>query len=263
MNMHGPPLLISSSGMRFFRLVINGEGVTPATVPLEDLADILRALREAVLHAAVDAGESKSRVFLSLTKIEEGSDTLTITESQEASVGSGRILAAIHSRDLSGIPARSRQSIRKIWSKAQRRDWTIALNNGNQPAIIDPKNEFPTPRFMRGNTTLCAEILRIGGTRPRALLKLPDGTKRTFPIVSKAVAETLSPKLYRVVSLNGEAAWAVGTWKIAEFKIMSAGEFDERRADPVAAFDRMRQIAGGRWNKIDPDEYVRDQRSDD
>ena len=251
--------------MPSFIIKIDGENVYPKTVELRHLLETLTRLRKAISAAAIDAGESPNDVFLSLTEIsDKGSSLLTIDESDAASVGTSRVSQALRDGDLSLIPKPSRDELHKVWLRAKHNKWTISMHNSTPAAVIDPTRPFPATAQVRGSTSLFVYVIRAGGERsPHVLVRLPNGDKRTFSVNGKALASQLGSKLYRRVVIHGDAKWFVSTRKLAEFKVTRLGSYDDQAADPGATLLSLSDAMGRHWQGVDPEEYLRDERSGD
>lgn len=251
--------------MPSFTIKLDGRNVFPKTVDLKDLLGVLSSIRTAIEAAAIDAGESKKEVFLSLNDIsDQGSALITIGESEAASVGTFRVSKALREDDLSLIPRKSRVEMRKVWTKARQKSWVIYMQNSSPTdAIIDPAKAFPAMAQIRGYTSLCALAMRVGGAKPRVLLKFPNGEKRTFDVAGEDLAKQIGARLYQQVVIHGEAKWFVSTKKLADFKVTKLGAFSQLESDPGTAIASLTDAIGRHWQGIDPEAYLREERSCD
>ncbi len=249
--------------MQSFNLKIDGDNVSPQTVDLGDLLDTLHNVRIAIIAAAVDEGQPRGSVFLSLQRIEKKCNLLTIGENEEARVGRIRVARAIRKRDMSLVPPESQEAIRKLWRKAAKQSWTIAFQDSEPEAIIDPAKGVPTEKYLRGKTSLFVYVLRAGGEDPTVQVKLATGQKVTFEVANSEIAVQLGERLYQYVVLKGDAKWLRGTQRIVQFKVTSIGHYNSRKASIKDTMAELSQIMGHHWKGVDADAYLREERSDD
>jgi hypothetical protein len=255
--------LAVGSLMNVFNIKIDGENVSPETVELGDLLDTLRSFRNAIIAAAVGAGQPRKEVFLSLSNIEKKCNLLTVGENSEAQAGRKQIAKAIRLRDLSIVPSVSRRELKHLWAKAASRAWTIAIQSSEAEAIINPAEGALVERYISGRTTIFAKVMRVGGAPPKVLVRLPDGERRTFQVLDKKVAEELGAKLYQFAVLHGTARWFRGTQKLDTFKVTSVGSYNEKKASPADTMAALSRIMGHHWQGVDADAYLREERSND
>lgn len=246
-----------------FNIKIDGENVSPETVPLEDLLATLSTMRDAIVATAVDSGHARKSVFLSLTGITKKCNLLTLVENEPARDGTARVMKAIRYRDMSLVPASARKAISRLYRKAGSKSWTIAVQNGEPEAVIDPKQGTPVERYLRGTTSLFVKVIRVGGEVPRVLVQFPNNERRTFSVVDMEVTKELGGKLYEHLVLHGDAKWMRGSRKLADFKVKRVGRYSSKTANPEQAIKGLSKIMGSRWDDINPDQYLLDERNGD
>lgn len=201
--------------------------------------------------------------MVSFSKIEL-SNKLTLFESKAAAVGSRKIFSAIRNGDLSLLPGRARQSLRRLWGKTRQRNWNIhVLNSDPMPAIIDPENEPQTKLMIKGTTNIFVKIMRAGGAKPTVLVQFPSNERRTFPIANVELAQEIGNYLYRHAVLIGQAKWFPGKMQLADFRVTGLGRYREKTADPGKTLKDISPLLGQYWNDIDPESYLREERGND
>ena len=247
--------------MLSFNVKIDGKNVSPETVSLDDLVFTLTKFRDAIVAAAVDSGQSQNDVFLSLPKITAKCCLLTFHENESAKAGTDKVARAIRQRDFSIIPQKSRTALKQLWARAGTRKWTYALQNESPEAVIDPAQGPPSDKYLKGATSIIAYVIRVGGTVPRVLVRLPTGERRTFRVESQELAKKIT--IYQRWVLVGQARWLISSHKLADFKVTGIGGFDAKTADPAAAMQSLSKVMGHRWEGIDADAYIQKERSDD
>ena len=255
-----------------FEFRINGEHVSPETVDLDDLVDVLADLREAIIAVAVSSNP-RSHIALSLVNISEGSNRLSLKESEDALGATTVITSAVRDKQVYRLPLKSQKRLRNIWQTAKDTGWDSCEFASNGAAIgdafIDPKVDlFPDERVYSGHTTVYGRCTRAGGERQfSAKLTLLDGTKKTVRLCSKAMAEELGHRLYQVVGLDGEATWSACDDELLSFKAMEISPYTDRNPDGslrsiTESFKSLATAASGRWDSVDPEEFVAEQRRD-
>jgi hypothetical protein len=248
------------------QLTIDGEHVTPATVALTDLLDLLAKFNAALLATAKHAGMNPKDMQVSLTVIESGSNVLTLATDDRTNEHAQLIIDAIRDSDVTTLPAAARQPILDLWDKACSRKWEIrvARSDGARACgTIRPDSPLYEQADARGATSIVAHILRVGGEdRPTANFRLPDGQQLTSRVVSRELAERLGHLLFKHVELKGDAVWSLPGWNLTSFVITDVGDYTEETSDPVNALNELAEASNGAWDTIDPTEYVAKQRAD-
>jgi hypothetical protein len=241
-----------------FWISIGGPGVSPSTLRLRDLYEVLRAFETAVGFTAGQGGGGPVEADFHLVAINEGSAECVVAVGQAAYGAAVRCANAVASRDLSELPERARDSLLAVKSKAKARDWFVRLGDGDcMPyAEIAPNTEFITDAVLSGPSSITGKILRVGGMpRPTAQVLLLDGRRLTATVANEALAVRLGSLLYRTINVDGEAKWTSGDWSLIDFKITGIGDYDAD--EPMTAVLKdLASIAGDFWDEIDPDEHI-------
>ncbi|MCH8044424.1 MAG: hypothetical protein IID44_11965 [Planctomycetes bacterium] len=240
---------------------IDGPGVSPATVSLSDLFEVLGAFQAAL---NITAGGITS---ISLVDIVDGSDTLILDVDHKTKLAADTVIDAIESEDDSKLKPGARAHIRKIWKRTQTRQWdfvSLSAQNGastNKVAKITPSHEPFSVPVSSGSTSLMAYVTHIGG-EPRATVKfnLSDRKGFTAEVKSTSLAEEIP--LYKYVQLQGKATWDTRNWSLLNFVVHGLGPYEHTGADPRGALDRLSGLSGGSWDAVDPTAYFNDLRSD-
>ncbi|HVC96886.1 MAG TPA: hypothetical protein VND64_24620 [Pirellulales bacterium] len=241
-----------------FAISIGGKGVSPSTLRLRDLYEILHAFEAAISFTAAQGGGQYETDF-HLVGIKEGNSAdCTIAIANPAYGAAVRCAAAVANRNLSELPERARDSLLSIRSKARARNWHIRFSDGEgmPTAEIAADTDFITDSVLSGPSSIAGQLLRVGGApKPTANLLLLDGRRLTAAIANKELAARLGEKLYHVISVDGEARWTSADWSLIDFKITGIGEF-EATERITHVMDDLASIAGDFWDEIDPDEYI-------
>jgi hypothetical protein len=126
----------------------------------------------------------------------------------------------------------------------------------------DELNERPT---YSGTTTIYGECLSVF---PKCVtLRLHDG--RTFGVsLATGLADALSDRVGETIGLDGKARWDAETNVLTAFHATEVTPYRDR--DPgmdrprtnLEALAALAEAANGRWDNVDPDEFVRELRRD-
>lgn len=254
-----------------FQLKIIGADVTPATVDIGDLAEVLAAVRGAVVAIAENAGKDESEVELGLVGIAEGSNLLTLVGSPVSLRSTQELTTALASGTVDTLPKKSHPHLRKLWKLTFDNGWDECCFEGNgshigSGAIQSSVELFPDKTQYRGCTTLYGECLKAGGeTKRSALLRLLDGSRITVRLKTKELAQALGQRLYQTVGLSGEGFWTVSENKLVAFRADSLASYTDRdckdnQRTVLQALSALARAAGNRWENVDPDEFVHEQR---
>jgi hypothetical protein len=252
--------------VREFSFKIDGQDVRPDTVPLRDLFDILVNLEAAIAVSARHLGaKAGPELTLRLTHIAEGSDVCTLAAPEEMFSGAEAVLDAIARDEFSALPVGAHGHLHKIWKKTKVTGWTLNLAHSGmtQPATILPSREILRPGAVSGRTTMYGKLDRVGGENwPSAVLIHPVMGKITVRLANSDLAKELGDKLFKMIGLEGEARWDSDEWELEEFRA-DAIVAVYPRVGITEAFEALAQAAGDTWDTVDPEEYVRELRSDD
>lgn len=252
-----------------FVFEIEGENVSPQTVGLRNLLEILANFEAAVAVTAKShalAGEAEAE--LHLVSVGDGSDRLTFAATERAYRAASTITRAIATDDFESVPLVAHESLRRLSKCSRSTGWTFRLStrrNGHAAgtrtlpevieAAITPDKELMLPTEVTGATTLLARVDRVGGeSSPTASVYLERGEKLTVELRDKVMAQSLGDRLFQVVSLDGIATWNYETWSIKRFVVQRIGEFEDTSAKE--AFRALSEAAGNRWESVDPMEFV-------
>ncbi|MDQ3332282.1 MAG: hypothetical protein M3552_16800 [Planctomycetota bacterium] len=259
-----------------FHFEIKGEDVEPGSVPLRDLLDLLRYLNATLVETARSQGLSEDEIDFSLTELKKGnSSDHNITASPRAIKSVDFLTRRLANRNTFGdLPQGVQKNVREMWRWAHDfgADGLAFTPNGSRitPAVIDVADGIPGERITySGKTTLYGECISSGGAKQRsAKVRFPDGKIRAVRLKNLDLAKELGHRLYQRVGLIGRATWDAETKKIVVFQADRLSPYRDR--DPGAAkprtiseaFEELARASGGRWENVDPDEFVQEQRRD-
>lgn len=251
--MNAKPLTIS----------IDGPGVDPATIRLRDLYEVLHAFEAATNAIANPEGGKTTSIDFHLTEIRPGSATYVMTTSEEGYAAAIACAEAVARSDVSTLPARAKEALIALRMKSRKTGWSFRWQSTEETAVLQADTEFVEDPCISGGTTVAGRIERVGGTLYRtAALSLLSGQRITAQVASEELARQLGARLYEVVSLRGDATWTTGDdLRIVAFRITGIEPY-RSDANVLGTLRALRETAGDFWDAIDPDEYIRDLRSE-
>jgi hypothetical protein len=252
------------------KVAITGAGVSPESVSLRDLADVLARLDRAVRsYVASKRLELPDDAMVSLVGVVEGSDGLLLATSESLVPVLGVLSRAVHDRDFTELPTETYSELYGLSTSLTTRGWGFKIYEEKPLGILpaefsaaEPLMPPAKPTYVEGTTTLYGRCLRVGGAgQPKAEVRLPNTTKLLHVDLSEALAKELATKLYEEVALEGTATWEVDSWEIQDFRVNRVTSY--RKSDPVAAFKELAEAAKGRWDDVEASAYVHSLRTDD
>lgn len=215
-NKHHPKCRVSFSGTKIpvpenaFEFRISGPEVSPGTVELRAVLEVLANLEKAIAATAADAGLDAESTSLNLVGICEGSSIYRLKGSRAAISSTSRIVTGLRDGNLDAIPVKARINLQKVWKALVANGWDACEFSGNGAAIgnaaIRPDCElFAENLGYRGVTTLYGQCTGVGGvSRTTAKLTLLDDTKRTVGLASRELAQELGRRLYQHIGGEGD-----------------------------------------------------------
>jgi hypothetical protein len=250
---------------------IAGEPLTPATLPVADLLNLLTKFLDAVKsEARPDPIDVRSPGTIALTAIQPGSAKL-VFEVGTAAPAVDRITSALAARDLSTLRPDTQVAVRSALNVVLSRGGEVQLSNGKVTPTFSQKDSLPTaqrPSVMKELTSILAFLNEVGHEKqPSARVRLytartpSEGDELTVKM-PREVCIALSPHIFKDVTFHGEAKWAIydRRWRLAGFEATS---FTPMKGEPKTGGRPLAQVFGdiaraapGAWDEIDPADYV-------
>ncbi len=145
--------------------------------------------------------------------------------------------------------------MREIYDYAEERQAIIGLysfanDKSSLLAEIRPDVDLNLPllNIIRGNTVIYGKLTRVGGTPPKARLKLLNGEAISC-IVSEQLAKRIGNRLYEIVGLAGEAKWDADDYALLHFKAHGIAPYEE--GSLKEAVRQLRDSAGNAWQNVE------------
>lgn len=252
-----------------FQIRMIGERVAPDTVRAGDLAALVENLEAAVTAAggpealSIDSDEA----VISLVGVENGSNKLTFAVAQAALVSVSAISVAVSTADYRRLPPKTHEKLHEISKQAARKDWAVEFVGDSRmqitSAIISSEHPIPPPArtTVSAPTTIWGRLMRVGGAKPRAEIRLPGGQLLFFDLTA-GLAKQLSDGLYETVSVEGIATWTVDTRELTDFKATRVTGYRPEKTSLTGAFEQLALAAKGRWDTVDVTRFIDDLRSE-
>lgn len=251
-----------------FEIRIAGADVRPESISVGELADLLVDFETSVLAVAeFEELSTDDDAPLSLVAVNAGSSRMAFSIVAAYLVAIQKVSEAVAEQRYDGLPSKSHRALHEISNQATKRGWSIEFvaNKalGVRHGIVSERSPVPAApsRTVVGSSTIYGRCLRVGGaTRPRAELRLNDGTLLNVN-VTESQAKTLARRLYEPVCLRGAATWEAAGWKLEGFNVAEVVDFQPL---PLKlAFERLAATAGSAWDGIDAVDFVQAQRRGD
>lgn len=250
------------------QVAITGAQVTPEEVSLRELVAILSRLDAAIQSYAVAKLQIPEGLAASLIDIRPGSESLVLSVPDPLLPAVVTIAKSFDRSDFSALPCTTYKELYELAETVTSRGWALEIRAeptvGIPHALLTPETPLAPPAapvHLKGTSTIHGRCLRVGGsTRPRAEIRLAGGELLNVDL-SEALAKELAPQLYEEVALEGTATWDPDTWRIEHFRVSDVLPY--HKTDPALAFRELAEAAGGRWDGVDPVEYVRSLRDEE
>jgi hypothetical protein len=242
------------------KIKMTGTRVSPESVPVHELGDLLTQLQRAIIEILKAQGVDATEDYISLVGIKKGSNLLTVSVPDRASPALRVIAKAAKTQDYTPIPLEAHRSLFNIYKKAAEKEWKLELLGS--PALKIPKAvisinhpvpEIEVERVVSGSTTLYGRIIGVGGERKsKVRLRLVDGSALDID-ADEDFARTCGRLIYEDVALDGEVAWNAN-WELMSFRATGARQvFLPNVADAV---DELANLCGSNWKDVDAATYV-------
>lgn len=220
---------VEKTGRRFFTIRFSGEGMSPKTVRLGELAEVLRSIEDAL---AAIMGLPPEEVVLGLVGVKAASAGYACAlPSREAERALDAWSGAIQSSDFSTLPEAAIEPSRKILAFVRRKNCRAEFRKGNSRTPLaqmtpDTVIDLFKCEPLIGHTTIYGYCQRVGGTEPKLWMRLADRSAVTLDVPSEELARELGQQLYRWIGVTGRAKWHAETRKLIELQVDDLIHYD-------------------------------------
>ena len=250
-----------------FQVRMVGTNVSPETVRATDLAEFVTLIAGAIAAAdpGADSAEALDEAIVSLVRIEEGSSKLTFAVAVATLPIVATLCEAIATGSFERMPRASHQKFHEISKLAVSRHWGVEFladaDRRIPPAVISAERPVsaPAPRLISESTMIWGTLIKIGGVKPAGVLRLSNGELLTFEI-TKPMAEELGERIYKEVSLEGDATFEAESGKLDGFKATRVTAYCPQKTHILDNLRELAEISKGRWDGVDVARYLDDLR---
>ncbi|MDD5302414.1 MAG: hypothetical protein PHS14_04820 [Elusimicrobia bacterium] len=252
-------------GRRIFRFRLSGQGISPETVEVSELIEILEAVRDAVTSLMPTyEPETKNGAVFSLVEITKESLGFVFKSSvpKEAEKAVRAVTRAIKSGNLGHIPAGSARGISRIASVTKRKRATASFMPARRQTVlaeVTPGSVFTQALEIDGATaTLYGKVEKVGGATPKVTLRLSKEDMLFSCDASEEIAKDLGKRLYEWVGVEGSVTWRSSDLAAASFRIAKILPYREENLSE--GFRELAALIGPTWanlNVMDTLEEIR------
>jgi len=210
--------------------------------------------------------------LVSLVHVEHGnSEDLTLSVARPISSAVSTMTRAVVERKFNLLPVSAQEFLHRMSLHAIKHRWSYEFHESDglliSPAVIS--YEFPVPKPIQvnltsGTTTVWGHLIKAGGDiEPKAVIRLRDGRLLGVHVTRGMVDEIQTQKLiYKDIGFRGIADWRLDDWSIESFKATGIADYRPHETSLVQTFHDLAEASRGRWESIDPTNYVDDLRSE-
>lgn len=252
---------MADSNTNALQLRIVGD-IQPQQLRAHDLSEIISAYED--MLAAVVARQHPTlkpeHVTVGLVRVDEGSVALAFDAPLREYVFPAAldVVRAIAIGRWADLPLRATRSLRKIVQFVRQKELAVQFYTvygvERASAVVTKDTEIPPAVTLYGQTEIIAEVKRVGGKEPKAMLEtLQGGT--LYCETTAEIAKQLGNYLYQQVKVSGVAEWDFASLALTEFEIVAVLPY--QRVAPTKAFAALRERFGTHFDQIeDPNEWV-------
>lgn len=220
------------------------DSYTPATLPMERLAEYMTALARLL-------GEGEHVHF---NAVEPGSVKLKAKVDVPAQP---KVYARVHAVRDGGGPGDARKAYNTLDDMLRKDNASGTLAGDDGATVISfPGRTRPEPLVFgpfRQDCTLDGQIFRIGGKDDTKHVHIRDGAVEfTDLVASEVVALRLRHHLFgSTLRFHGEGTWfrhGDGAWELRNFRISDFEELEDRSLSEVVA--SLRKVKGSAWREV-------------
>ena len=248
---------------------IDNKNVRPETVKAGDVADVLKAVENMVENQVFQSHPEvkKDQAIVGFTSIRASSLDLqfyspynTIAKSSFQELG-----RAIENSSYINLPGPSFKAglVVSAFSRKYKCDAEFVHQNRERTVLakITPTTRIEPPAVLKGETTVYAKVVRVGGKEPKVEIETVDGLT-LFCDAPLSIVTKLGSKLYQVVGLTGTARWDYQLNDIEAFSISDISDYE--KVPLKQAMDELAQATRQYYSGVsDVEKYVTGLRGND
>lgn len=250
-----------------FEIRLVGPKVKPESVPIHLVSDALAAIQDiAAGRDSFERAPVPREMGINLIDVKKGSAVYSIHSHQpEVALENLKLLGKrLLSPDDSNLDQliSSINPIEKLSRVARQVGCEVKVTaaGDKKNSILeigeDAYKRISQNMFTRGDATIIAKIIRVGGaTEPRCLLRLDNRRSLLYcDVEGRDLLQELGQHLYEQVAIKGTATWLHSNWYIHKFKITS---FSRPKIRNVAkAIESLRDAGLKAWDNVDDPQHL-------
>lgn len=234
-----------------------GKGVAPGLIRSKEIAEVITAV-EGMIAAMVEHENPDIKaddVLIGLSAVTGGSMTLVFTPGMEALTvpAAETVMRAIDRQQFEGLPHGTLAGLRKLHSFTKQHELTTEFRTLNGASVLlaemTSQTTIPTPTYLKGDTTVYGDILRVGGADPKVQFRSISDSELIYCDATRDMTRQVAMRLYERVGLRGQAVWDLETMKLESFRIEEILDYED--VGIVQAFAELRESVGGYFDEID------------
>lgn len=228
--------------------------INPESFSAKELGSIIIAFEESI-RAIIDnsfPSVNQDDVRISLVSIENKSESLAFAlDDLPETIQALRVFSkSVQNKTYTSLPDRAYSGLRVIHNTVNNKSCNAELKYKSEKLFtLFPNTELIKPESVNieSDGIIYGELLKIGGDKPRAWLRLDDGTTFSFGL-SKEQVENLSPNMYKPLALKGKRKINTVTDNIVGFKLYDIVEY--KPFNTYNAIKELRSITNGFWDTL-------------
>lgn len=214
-----------------FEIRLDGIGVSPSTVKIKDLTDIISSFEEIMIYLTkreypdIDTDE----IVIGLSEVLDGSAKFRFQSFLPAILTTFvTFTQAIANNNYKHVPL---DPIRKMSECSKKLKCNIefrkSVDSKTPLAKITPNTNITAPedQYIEGQTTIYGVIERVGGKDPTVMVTLLNG-QTVYSKINAEFAKKIASRLYNCVGLIGTARWDLESYKIVSFEISDITNYE-------------------------------------
>jgi hypothetical protein len=244
-----------------FQLRFFDNDVTPESFSAKELAQLIASFYDGVKALIEDRYPTVSpdEVRISLVGIENKSETLTFTTSEQQEVIDAIAYYGqkVHDNEATDLPQETFNSVKQIHGITKRKGCKAELiQKGKRLFVVAGGDEFIEQEsvLIKSSIVLYGNLNQIRANKPKAWIELFDGNKVAFDITEDQIIH-LRERFNETIGVRGEARWNTISKKVVSFKLKEV--LDYASGNARKGFEEIRNVSAGYWETLNTDKDIR------
>lgn len=253
-----------------FQIRLKGSGVSPKTVPLVDLFELVMAVQRAVqplVPREIDDNKIDRNFYLS-DVVNKSAGYGLEASSPEMRNAYASLQYSMKEDDYAGLPEQTIRQLHKINHFVQAKGYPVLefrtdYSDASATVEITKDNllKLPIATTVISTTTIYGRLIKIGGTPPVAQLKLPNDQVVNCDL-NEELAKKIASSIYQDIGLEGEAHWKHPGWHLERFSAKKPTLYDPNYTVQKMFTDLKNAIKGDYDDLDDVEGFLKDLRGE-